>query len=241
MTRPGPSENPQSLARGLVGKVVLVAGATGGLGTAVAEAFVTAGAKVVALGRTPYRGAPEVHAITADLGDETAAERAVAEVVSRHGRIDVLVSLVGGFTMGEPVASLPTETWRHMMALNLDTNFFLCRAAVRPMLGQRAGRIITVGSRSAFQPLPGATAYAVSKAALVAFTENLAAEVRDTGVTANVLLPSIIDTPTNRRAMPDADFARWPTPAELAAVILFLAGPDAAIINGAAIPAYGRA
>lgn len=238
MTHPPRAEHDP---RGLAGKVVLVAGATGELGAAVTTAFTAAGARVVALARTLYRGAAEVHAIAADLGDETAAEQAVAEVVSRHGRLDVLVSLVGGFTMGDPVASLSTETWRRMMALNLDTNFFLCRAAVRPMLAQRAGRIITVGSRSAFQPLPGATAYAASKAALVAFTQNLAAEVRDAGITANVLLPSIIDTPINRRAMPDAEFDRWPTPAELAAVILFLAGPDAAIINGAALPAYGRA
>jgi NAD(P)-dependent dehydrogenase (short-subunit alcohol dehydrogenase family) len=237
MTR-GPGAEHES--RGLAGKVVLVAGATGDLGAAVTAAFATAGARVVALARTFYRGAPEVHAIAADLGDEAAAEQAVAEVVSRHGRLDVLVSLVGGFTMGDPVATLPTETWRRMMALNLDTNFFLCRAAVRPMLAQGTGRIITVGSRSAFQPQPGATAYAVSKAALVAFTQNLAAEVRDAGITANAILPSIIDTPPNRRAMPDADFTRWPTPAELAAVILFLAGPDAAIINGAAIPVYGR-
>lgn len=238
MTPPGGAGHE---SRGLTGKVVLVAGATGDLGGAVTVAFVAAGAHVVALGRTLYRGAPEVHAIAADLGDEAAVEQAVAEVVSRHGRLDVLVSVVGGFTMGDPVASLPTETWRRMMALNLDTQFFLCRAAVRPMLAQGAGRIVTVGSRSAFQPQPGAAAYAVSKAALVAFTQNLAAEVRDAGVTVNAILPSIIDTPPNRRAMPDADFTRWPTPAELAAVILFLAGPDAAIISGAALPVYGRA
>ena len=227
--------------QGLQEKVVLVAGATGGLGVAVTAAFAAVGAKVVALGRTPYSGAAKVQSIVADLGDETAAEQAVAEVVKRYGRIDVLASLVGGFTMGEPIATMTTETWRRMMALNLDLNFFLCRAAVRQMLTQGAGRIITVGSRSALQPQPSAAAYAVSKAALVAFTQNLAAEVLDAGITVNAILPSIIDTPANRRAMPAADFTRWPSPAELAAVLLFLAGPDAAIISGAAIPVYGRA
>jgi NAD(P)-dependent dehydrogenase (short-subunit alcohol dehydrogenase family) len=223
------------------GRVVLVSGGGGALGAAVVEAFAAADARVAVVDRVAYRGAAQVHAVVGAVTDEAGARAAVAEVVARHGRVDVLVNLVGGFAAGLPLAEVPVATWQHMMTLNLDSAFHMCRAALASMTEHKWGRIVNIGSRAAVEPMPQGVAYAVSKAAVVALTRNLAAEVKDFGITVNCILPSIIDTPANRNAMPDADFARWPKAEQLARIIMFLSSDDAAIVSGAALPVYGLA
>jgi NAD(P)-dependent dehydrogenase (short-subunit alcohol dehydrogenase family) len=152
-----------------------------------------------------------------------------------------LVHLVGGFAGGAGVAETSDETWDKMMNINLRTAFCCIRAALKPMQAAGRGRIVAVGTRMAVEPSPNFAAYAVSKAALVALVKNVAAEGQKFGVTANVILPSTIDTPANRAAMPKADFSRWVKPESIAKLLVFLASDAAADTSGAVIPIYGRA
>jgi len=231
-------------------KVVLVAGGTGGLGRAVSMAFLEAGAKVVV---TYIRGeefaslqdaarASEVslqgHSV--DVTDETAAEKLVEEIIGQHGRLDAMVNAVGGYAGGVKLWELETKTFDTMMALNLRSGYALARAAMGPMLKQKAGAIVNVAAKAAFDHAAGASAYAASKAAALAMIDCLAADAKGSGVRVNSILPSIIDTAANRKAMPDADFAKWPKPEDIAKVILFLCSDEAKVVHGAAIPVYGE-
>src|SRR5262249_48657613 len=148
---------------------------------------------------------------------------------------------VGGFAAGQAIADLPYPRWQQMLDLNLRSTFLVSKYAVRPMIEQGSGRIINLSSRSAFRGKANAAAYAVAKSAVITLTEAQAEELQQTGVTVNALVPSVIDTPANRRGMPNASFDRWPKPEQIARVLLFLASDDSALINGAAIPVYGRA
>ncbi|MFB3776430.1 MAG: SDR family oxidoreductase [Bryobacteraceae bacterium] len=225
-------------------QVALITGVTGGLGTAVAKAFLDAGATVV--GVSP-RIAPEPGGgsrflpLAADVSTPEGAAQAVRGALDRAGRVDSLIHLVGGFAGGEHVAGTSDETWRRMLSLNLDTAFYMARAVLPHMLEARRGRIVAVGSRTGVEPAPGLSAYGVSKAALIALVRTIAAEVRDSGVTANVILPSVIDTPANRAASPGADASKWVQPESIAALLVWLASDAAADVNGAVIPIYGRA
>jgi NAD(P)-dependent dehydrogenase (short-subunit alcohol dehydrogenase family) len=174
-----------------------------------------------------------------DVTDETAVERLVAGVTERHGRLDVLVNTVGGWAGGAKAWNAPGAELDRMLSLNLRSGWVLARAAARAMLPRGRGAIVNVASKAGVEPTPGAAAYAASKAAAIALIESLAADLRGTGVRANSVLPSVIDTPANREAMPKADFSKWPKPEEIARVILFLCGDDAALVHGAAIPVYG--
>jgi NAD(P)-dependent dehydrogenase (short-subunit alcohol dehydrogenase family) len=158
-----------------------------------------------------------------------------------HGPIDALVHLVGGFAGGSPVAETTDETWDSMMNVNLRAAFCCIRAALKPMHAAGRGRIVAIGTRMAVEPSPNFAAYAVSKAALVALIKTVAAEGQKFRVTANVVLPSIIDTPPNRAAMPKADFSSWVAPQSIAKLLVFLASDAAADTSGAVIPIYGRA
>jgi NAD(P)-dependent dehydrogenase (short-subunit alcohol dehydrogenase family) len=235
----------------LDGKLAIVTGGAGALGAAVVTTFLDAGAAVV----VPYHAANDLDTLrqrshipadarlsgaALDLTDEEAVARYYAEVAGRHGRVDVLVNIAGGFGGGSPVHETPWSLWQQQLDLNLKTTVLSCKAAVPHMLAQ-GGAIVNVGTRTATQPGAHLAAYAAAKRAVLQLTEALAAELRDQHVTANVVLPSTIDTPANRRGSPDADYSRWVQPNEIARVILFLAGPDARIISGAAIPVYGRA
>jgi NAD(P)-dependent dehydrogenase (short-subunit alcohol dehydrogenase family) len=237
----------------LSGRVVLVPGGTGGLGDAVVRGFVAAGASVVA---ASSRQQPEsFEALRLQLGaagerlsyaqvnagDESEVERLVQQVVDRHGRLDVLANLVGGWAAGQPVAELDLATWQRMLDLNLRTAFLLAKHAARPMIRQRWGRILHVSSRAAVAGRRNAAAYAIAKNGVLALAEIQAEELRDQHITVNAILPSIIDTPANRAGMPTADQSRWPRAGEVARVLLFLASDDAALISGAAIPVYGLA
>lgn len=237
----------------LRGRVAVITGGSGGLGRAVSLAFAAAGASVVVAEREVARAqgeelAAQAHASGWQLGfaavdatDEASVAALVAEVVARHGRIDVLVNLVGGFAAGKPITELELSVWRQMQDLNVLTAFLMSKHAARAMERQGAGRILNISSRAARSGRQNAAAYAVAKAAIITLTEVQAEELRGVGVTVNCVLPSIIDTPANRTSMPGADISRWPKPEEVARVLLFLASDDAHLISGAAIPVYGRA
>jgi NAD(P)-dependent dehydrogenase (short-subunit alcohol dehydrogenase family) len=230
-------------------KVALVAGGTGGLGRAVSLAFLAEGARVV----VTYRNQDEFASLQSvagthasrleghrvDVTDEAAVTQLVAEILSKHGRLDAMVNTVGGYAGGIKLWELETRTFDQMLSLNLRAGYALARAAAIPMLKQKHGAIVNVAAKAAFDHGAGASAYAASKAAALAMIDSLAADVKGTGVRVNSILPSIIDTEPNRKAMPGADFAAWPKPEDIARVILFLCSDDARVIHGAAIPVYG--
>lgn len=230
-------------------KVVVVAGGTGGLGREVSLAFLAQGARVV----TPWFKAEEFDALKAaagsatlegqalDVTDEAAVGRFVADVASRHGRIDALVNTVGGWAGGKPLWETEARTLDQMLALNLRAGFVLTRAVAPVMRKQGHGAIVNIAAKAAIEPPAGGGAYAASKAAALAMLESLAADLKGSGVRANTVLPSIIDTEANRKSMPNADYAKWPKPQDIAKVILFLCSDDAKVVHGAAIPVYGNA
>jgi NAD(P)-dependent dehydrogenase (short-subunit alcohol dehydrogenase family) len=232
------------------GKVVLVTGGTGGLGRAVSLAFLEAGAVVV----VTYRKQEEFDTLKQDAGahgsrlgghvadvtDEAAAGKLVRTILAQHGSLYALVNTVGGYAGGAPLWDMEPKVLDQMLTLNLRSGYVLSRAVVPPMLERRGGTIVNIASRAAVEHAAGASAYAASKAAALALLDCLAADLKGTGVRVNTILPSIIDTPANRKAMPQADFAVWPKPEDIARVILFLCSDDAKVIHGAAIPVYGN-
>jgi NAD(P)-dependent dehydrogenase (short-subunit alcohol dehydrogenase family) len=175
-----------------------------------------------------------------DVTDQRAAGEFVGAVLSRHGRVDALVNTVGGYAGGVKLWEMETKVLETMLALNLRSGYTLARAVVPAMLKQGSGAIVNVAAKAAFDHGAGAAAYAASKAAAVAMMDSLAADVKGTGVRVNSILPSIIDTAANRQAMPEANFATWPKPEEIAQVILFLCSDHAAVVHGAAVPVYGN-
>lgn len=214
---------------------VLITGASGGLGAAVCKTFQDAGWDVTGVARA-WPEAQTFRTISADLTTKEGCDSAVAQA----GPIDALVHLLGGFGGGQPVAEMSDETWDGMMTLNLRAAFCAMRAALKPMMAAKYGRIVAVGSRAAVEPMKNFAAYSVSKAALVALVRNVAAEGRDFGITANVVLPSVIDTPANRKAMPGADISKWVAPESIARTLLWLASKESGDVSGAVIPVYGR-
>jgi NAD(P)-dependent dehydrogenase (short-subunit alcohol dehydrogenase family) len=231
------------------GKVVLAAGGTGGLGRSVTLAFLEEGAKVVATYRKQEEldalkiaagiNAAQLDAFAVDVTDEGAVRQLVEKILAKHSRLDALVNTVGGYVGGSKFWEMETKVFDQLLALNLRSGYALSRASVRVMLKQGRGAIVNVAAKAAFDHAAGAAAYAASKAAAVAMLDSLAADTKGTGVRVNSILPSIIDTEANRKAMPKADFAKWPKPEDIARVILFLCGEDARVIHGAAIPVYG--
>jgi NAD(P)-dependent dehydrogenase (short-subunit alcohol dehydrogenase family) len=231
------------------GRVALLAGGTGGLGHSVSLTFLEEGASVVVTYRRQEefdllkgeagRDASRLDGQRTDVTDEAATTELVNGVLARHGRLDALVNTVGGYAGGAKLWELDTKVFNQMLDLNLRSGYALSRAAVRVMLRQGHGAIVNVASKAALDHVAGQAAYAASKAAAVALMDSLAAELIGTGVRVNSILPSIIDTEVNRRAIPKADFSKWPKPRDIARVILFLCSDDARVIHGAAIPVYG--
>jgi NAD(P)-dependent dehydrogenase (short-subunit alcohol dehydrogenase family) len=220
----------------LNGKVIMITGAFGGLGRTVTEAFSRAGAKVVAVSRELPQRLPEGQlGISADVTDEASVQGLMREAVQKTTRIDCLINLVGGFAMS-PLAETEMSTWSKMLSLNLTSAFLLSREATRLMTQQGSGRIIHVAARAAVDPFPGAGAYIVSKAGLLALINVLALEVAGSGVKVNGVLPTTIDTPANRQSMPNADPNQWVKPEAIAALLVFLASDEADALNGALIP-----
>jgi NAD(P)-dependent dehydrogenase (short-subunit alcohol dehydrogenase family) len=224
-------------------KIALVTGADGGLGVHVTRALLNAGATVVGLSPRIKQSdfdLPNFTALPAVLSTLDAAKKAVDSVVARFGRIDVLAHLVGGFAGGQSVSDTDDATFQRMFDMNLNSAFHMLRAVIPHMRRVGTGRIIAIGSRAAENPGPTVGSYSASKAALVSLMRTVALENKDAGITANVILPGTIDTPANRKAMPDADVSTWVQPSSIASLIVWLAGDAGKDVTGASVPVYGR-
>jgi NAD(P)-dependent dehydrogenase (short-subunit alcohol dehydrogenase family) len=222
---------------------VLITGGTGGLGRAVTAAFVEAGWRVV----LPARGAGSPgDGVEVLAGVDLTDEKAVAEVTAvaagdPDAPLAAVVNLVGGYSGGAKVHEMSLAGFEQQFTVNLRPTFLVTRAALPHLVAAGGGSIVCVSSRAAAQPFPGASGYIASKAAVTAFAQAVAVEYRDANVRCNVVVPSVIDTPVNRAAQPNADPTRWVPPERIASVIRFLAGDESAATSGATIPVYGRA
>jgi len=223
-------------------RTVLITGADGNLGRAVAQVFADQGDRLVLLGLQADRLAAAFSStndrqrlIAVNLLDRDATDAAVRSV----GPIDVLCHLAGGFRMGEPVYATQDRTWDFLLDLNARTLLHIAGAVVPQMLARGSGKVITIGANSAGKGLAQMGAYVAAKSCVIRLTEAMSAELREHGINVNCVLPSIIDTPENRNAMPDADPSRWVTPQDLANVIAFLASDAARAMHGASVPVVG--
>jgi NAD(P)-dependent dehydrogenase (short-subunit alcohol dehydrogenase family) len=227
------------------GKTVMITGASGNLGQAALKAFMRQGANLALVDRdveklaAAWSGNEQVLLIGCDLTDPDASRVMAARVADLYGKIDVLANIAGGFAGGSPVHETSPQIWNFMLALNAATVFYTSRAVIPFMRSQRSGKVINIAARAALKGSAGMAPYAVSKSAVIRLTESLSEENKHLGINVNCLLPSIIDTPENRRDMPDADFSAWVSPDALADVILFLASDAARAIHGAALPVCG--
>jgi NAD(P)-dependent dehydrogenase (short-subunit alcohol dehydrogenase family) len=236
----------------LTNKIAIVTGGTGGLGGGVVRTLLDAGASV----DVPHRKEGELNTLRdreritpdaplsgglLDLTDEAAVTNYYQQVAAHHGGLDILVNIAGGFGGGKPAHETPWSVWQKQLDINLKTAVLSSSQAVPHMLARGGGAIVNVGTRPATQAGAKLSAYAASKRAVLQLTEAMAAELREHMITVNSVLPSVIDTPTNRQFNPDTDYSRWVTPETIARVILFLVGPDARAISGAHLPVYGRA
>jgi NAD(P)-dependent dehydrogenase (short-subunit alcohol dehydrogenase family) len=224
------------------GKVVLVTGANGGLGTYVTQSFLDAGATVIGTSRKIQQSefnSPGFTAMPAELSTRENARALVDQVGARFGKLDVLAHTVGGFAGGQPVAEIDDATFQRMMEVNLNSTFHILRATIPVLRKTGQGRIIAIGSRAALEPGANVGAYSTSKSAMVSLIRTAAQENKDAGITANVILPGTMDTPANRQAMPNADFSKWVRPARVASLVLWLARDAGTDVNGAVIPVYG--
>ena len=220
----------------------MVTGASGGLGPAVVEAFLAAGATVAGVARSVKArdDTGRFVAVSADLTSAVGVQSAVDQTVQKAKGLDVLVHGLGGFAGGQPVHATDDATWDRMMDLNLRSAFLITRAVLPHMLRARYGRIVAVGSRTGLEPSARLSAYGAAKAGLNALIRAIALETTDQGITANVVLPGIIDTEANRKAMPKSDFSRWVPPEKIAQQILWLCSEAASETSGALIPVYGK-
>ena len=224
-------------------KVTIVSGATGGLGQTVSQSFYQAGARLVLVGSRLETVEPlaadwgndRILPVAANLTDPAEAEQVVALTQEKYGRVDILLNLAGGFDGGEPVHQADNAVLQKMFDINVHIAYNLSRAAVKPMIAQKWGRIVNTGSRDALKGRANFSAYAMSKAALLRLTESMAEELKDYHITVNAILPGMIDTAANRKAMPKGNFEKWVKPATIAETLLFLVSEQTAI-TGAAIP-----
>lgn len=235
---------------GLKEKVIIITGAAGNLGRAVAARVQAQGARMVLVERS------DEHLKTAfaelvnstqhwlaggvDMTDPKAVDAMAAEAHKRLGRLDGLVNTVGGFRGGKPVHEAELAEWDFLYDLIVRTTLNGCRAVIPYMLRSQRGSIINIGSRNVFQGSPNYAAYSAAKTAVLRLTESLAGELKTRGINVNCILPGTIDTPQNREAMPKADFSTWVPPEDLAHVIAFLLSDEARAVTGAAVPVYGR-
>ncbi len=221
-------------------RVIAITGGHGVLGRAVVEAALADGLKVAIIDHAPGQSAPEgvLELGGVDLTDAASAQTAIDTVAAHFGRLDALLNIAGGFVWQTTDDADPA--WAKMFALNVTTALNASRAALPHLKASAEGRIVNVGANAALKSAAGMGAYAASKAGVHRLTESLAEEMKDTSVTVNAVLPSILDTARNRQDMPDADPAKWVAPADLARVMLFLASPESRAITGALIPVTGK-
>lgn len=231
-------------------KVAIVTGGTGALGRVIVSEFLKEGAKVICT----YIVDEELRDVLPLLSQfrdqivftktnvikQKQVERTVQKTLKRFGRIDILVNTVGGFAYA-PVVETDEKTWDHMMNINLKSTFLCSKAVLPHMIKQNYGKIINISSRPALKGAAGVGAYGASKAGVLNLTEAIAEEVREYDINVNAILPSVIDTPANRKAMPEADFSKWVKPEEIARVVVFLASDESKPISGAGIPVFGKA
>ena len=229
------------------GGAIVVTGGTGGLGLGVCRVLQQTGRPLVVtwvlereLERAREALGPDADLRRADVTDPAQMDALAGELDAGEG-VWALAHLVGGYRDGDPVASLDLDAWDQQMDLNVRSAAVAMRAFLPAMVRRGGGRVVAVSSRAALRPFAGASAYAASKAALIALVAAASEEVKHDGVTVNCILPSVIDTPANRAAQGDADHSRWVKPEEIGNVIRFLASPEASAVTGAAIPVYGRA
>jgi len=230
------------------GKVAVVTGGSGAIGSRLVQCLADEGATVVvADSRAPHddalalASAGTVRYVETDITSEKSVISLVAGVGKGHGRLDALFNVAGGFRYGPAVADLAEADWDNLLQLNLKS-VFLCIKHVLPVMKQQNyGRIVSVAARSGLKGDAMVAPYAVSKGGVILLTQTTAEEVKDYDITANAVLPSIVDTPANRESMADSDFAAWVAPEDLVAVMMFLASERARAVTGAAIPVYNRA
>lgn len=237
-------------ANQLADKVVIVTGSAGNLGLATAQALQKAGAKTVLVDRSDDRLRENYPDLTdspdhflaggVDLTNADSLARMAQATCERFGRIDALVNTVGGYRGGKPVHEMDLADWDFLFGVNLRTTLLCCRAVIPQMLRQGGGKIVNVASRDGLAGSAGYSAYSASKSAVLRLTESLAAELKTSNVNVNCLMPGTIDTPQNRKAIPNGDFSKWVEPEAIAEVILFLISDAARAINGAALPVYGK-
>ncbi len=229
-------------------KVTLITGAGGALGSIVSHRFMDAGARLVICDVLGHKmeemgrefGGERCIAERIDVTDAAQVQGLVRRALERFGRIDILLNIAGGHFGAGPVAELSEEDFDKALSVNLKSVFLMCRAVVPQMVTQRWGRIINVGARAGLSGRARAAAHAASKGGVILLTEALAEEVRDHGVTANVIVPGFLDTPANRKAEPGADFSRWVPPEHVAEMMLFLCSQEAQSITGARITVFNR-
>jgi NAD(P)-dependent dehydrogenase (short-subunit alcohol dehydrogenase family) len=220
-------------------RVVFITGAKGGLGSFITERLLATGARVVGASRSISQQdfpLPNFVALPVDFTKSAAVTGAVNSIIDRYRRLDVLVHVVGAFAGGQSVAETDDATWEQMQDLNLGSAFYTLRAAIPHLRKSGLGRIVVIGSLAAVEPHPGLAAYVTFKAALAMLVRTVALENRDAGLTANVVLPGTMDTPANRKAMPNADFSKWLQPRDVADLVLWLSDERAGHITGTAIP-----
>ncbi|MBI3975054.1 MAG: SDR family oxidoreductase [Armatimonadetes bacterium] len=228
--------------------VTLITGAGGALGAVTSRRFMEEGARLVICDMIGHKmeemgrefGSDRCIAERVDVTNAVQVAGLVKRAVERFGRIDILLNIAGGHFGAGPVAEVSEEDFDKALSVNLKSTFLMCRAVVPHMVQQGWGRIVNVGARAGLSGRARSAAHAASKGGVILLTEALAEEVRDHGVTANVVIPSFLDTPANREAEPDADFSRWVPPEHVAATMLFLCSDEAQSITGARITVFNR-
>jgi len=224
-------------------RIVLITGAKGGLGSFITRAFLGTGATVVGASRSiAAADFPDANFVplSADLTKATSATDSIRSVAARLGGLDVLVHVMGGFAGGKTVAETDDATWEQMRDLNLSSAFYTFRAAIPHLRKSESGRIVAIGSLTAVEPHAGLGAYVIFKSALTMLVRTVALENKDAGLIANVVLPGTMDTPANRKSMPNADFSKWVQPKDVAELVLSLSGGQTRYITGVTVPIQGE-
>ena len=244
----GSSINNNSTKYDFSNKVVLITGGTGALGRSITKAFLVSNAtttiatyvieeEIEYLKSETKTAAVEL--IRADVTKDEEVKKLISKVTEKHNRIDILVNVVGGYLGGKSVFGLEEQEWDFMMNLNLKSAFLISKHVIPIMASAKYGKMVHISSRTALKSDGYDSVYAASKSGLIRLVESVSEEVKELNINVNCIMPSIIDTEANRKAMPKSDFSKWIKPEDLANVVLFLCSEDAKVINGAAIPTYG--
>lgn len=241
-------ENQNSAKHDFSNRIVLVTGGTGALGRAITLAFAQCNATVISsyvnereIEQIKTQTKSAVQLIKADITKTEEVDKLVSSVVGKYGRIHILVNVVGGYLGGKSIYQVEEKEWDLMMTVNLKSAFLISKYVVPQMISSKYGKIIHVSSRTGLRSEGYDSAYAASKSGLIRLVESLSEETKGSNINVNCIMPSMIDTEANRKAMPTADFNKWLKPGDLANVVLFLSSEEAKAITGAAIPTYGLA